>query len=63
MQELDFDHEAENAERCRKNFSGRKSRLKDSIHIPEITHELSAKRVLTMEYIKGICHTRLLTNS
>lgn len=46
--ELDFVHEAENAERCAKD-------LKDfsHIHIPKVYHELSKTRVLTAEFIDG----------
>lgn len=54
LQELDFDTEVENAERCRKHFSSRKGRLRESTHVPEIDLQLSSKRVITMEYITGM---------
>jgi len=49
LQELDFTHEADNATRYRKQF-------KDNPHIkvPEIFHEYSTTKVMTMEFISGI---------
>ncbi|GBF89209.1 hypothetical protein Rsub_01926 [Raphidocelis subcapitata] len=51
--ELNFQHEAANAERCRANFASAKSRLGDRVHIPETHPRLSSRRVLTMEFISG----------
>lgn len=45
--EMDFAHEARNAERAVKNFK----RIRTSLYIPEVL--FSSKRVLVMEYIKG----------
>ena len=53
FQELDFAHEAENADRCAANFRSKRSHVKNRIHIPKIYHKLSTKRVLAMEYING----------
>lgn len=53
LQELDFLHEGENADRCRQNFNSKKSKVRQRIHIPKIYHNKSSKRVLTMEYING----------
>lgn len=53
LQELDFAHEAENADRCAANFRSKRSRVKTRIHIPKIYHKLTTKRVLSMEYING----------
>lgn len=50
--ELDFVHEAKNAEECRSNLLG--SRLHRQVHIPEIFPSLSSSRILTMEVIDGI---------
>lgn len=47
--ELDFVHEADNADTIRRNFAG-----DPSVGVPEIYREFSARRVLTMELIEGI---------
>ncbi|BDA50400.1 AarF domain-containing protein kinase 1 [Coccomyxa sp. Obi] len=52
-QELDFSVEVANAERCRKNFSSKQSRVRGRVAVPEILHPLSSKRVLTMEFVTG----------
>jgi len=47
--ELDFKAEARNADKCREMFSG------DSrIAVPDIVHELSSSRVLTMSFEDGV---------
>ncbi|EFI28146.1 atypical/ABC1/ABC1-B protein kinase [Coprinopsis cinerea okayama7 len=45
--EMDFVHEAENAERTKRDFA----HVKTSLYIPEVIH--AAKRVLIMEFIEG----------
>ena len=45
--ELDFSHEAKNAERTAENFKG----VRTALYIPEVL--FSSKRVLVMEYIRG----------
>jgi ubiquinone biosynthesis protein len=47
--ELDYQYEAENQSRARKNFEG-----DDSVVIPKIYRDQSTKRVLTLERIDGI---------
>jgi len=47
--ELDFVHEADNADTMRRNFAG-----DPAVGVPEIYREFSARRVLTMELIEGI---------
>ncbi len=47
--ELDFEHEADNAETMRRNFAN-----DPSIVIPEIYREFTTRRVLTMELVEGI---------
>ncbi len=47
--ELDFVHEADNADTIRRNFAG-----DPAVGVPEIYREFSARRVLTMELIEGI---------
>jgi predicted unusual protein kinase regulating ubiquinone biosynthesis (AarF/ABC1/UbiB family) len=47
--ELDFEHEADNAETMRANFAE-----DPDVLIPEIYRELTTRRVLTMELMKGI---------
>lgn len=47
--ELDFAAEARNADKCREMFSG------DSrIAVPDIVHDLSSSRVLTMSFENGV---------
>jgi aarF domain-containing kinase len=48
--ELDFNHEAENGERCAKDLQHF-----NFIHIPKVHHDLTGTRVLTAEYIDGGC--------
>ncbi|KAJ3038025.1 putative aarF domain-containing protein kinase 1 [Rhizophlyctis rosea] len=45
-QELDFEHEAANAERVRRNFKGF-----STLHIPDV--HWAKRRILVMEYIRG----------
>lgn len=52
--ELDFVHEADNADVIRRNFAG-----DPALGVPEIYREFSARRVLTMELIEGIKITDL----
>jgi len=47
--ELDFEHEAENAERIRDNMSQR-----SDVIVPRVLRELSTKKVLVMEYVDGV---------
>ena len=47
--ELDFTHEAENAERMRAQLAGRAD-----VFVPAIVHERSSRRVLVMEYAPGV---------
>ncbi len=49
LKELDFNHEAENAIRFRKQFEGN-----PDIKVPQIYREFSTERVLTMEFISGL---------
>jgi len=51
--ELDFLHEAQNAERCRANFASKRSKLRGRVHVPEIYLDRSSHRVLTMEFVQG----------
>ncbi|VDD82524.1 unnamed protein product [Mesocestoides corti] len=54
-QELDFEQEAANAERCRKDLAVMGSlECGGPVHIPIVEHHLSSKRVLTTEFIDGI---------
>lgn len=48
-QELDYTHEAQNADRFKANFED-----DDTIYIPGIHWDFTTRRVLTMEYIHGI---------
>lgn len=47
--ELDFEHEADNAERIRANLSQR-----GDVVVPRVLRELSTKSVLVMEYVDGV---------
>lgn len=49
LQELDFSIEGKNAEKIGKQF-----KQDETVHIPKIYWEYSTKKVLTMEYLKGI---------
>lgn len=46
--ELDFEHEAQNAERIRANL-----RQRSDVIVPRVLRELSTKKVLVMEYVGG----------
>lgn len=48
LQELDFTHEAGNAERFAEQFRGN-----SSIKVPKLFRELSGEKILTMEFITG----------
>lgn len=48
--ELDFIHEADNADRCAKDLQHF-----NYIHIPKVFRELTGKRVLTAEFINDAC--------
>ncbi|MBP5640446.1 MAG: hypothetical protein J6X55_13260 [Victivallales bacterium] len=48
-QELDFCHELSNQEKFAAQFEGR-----EGIHVPKVYPELSSRRVLVMEFIRGI---------
>jgi len=47
--ELDFEHEAENADRIRANLLHR-----DDVVVPQVLRDYSTKKVLVMEYMPGI---------
>jgi ubiquinone biosynthesis protein len=47
-QELDFVREGRNADRFRKSFEG-----DGTVHVPKVYWDLTATRVLTMEYVDG----------
>ena len=49
IRELDFTHEASNAERFSKQFEGN-----DGIHVPAVLRQFTNGRVLTMEFIDGV---------
>jgi len=48
-EELDYSHEARNAERFAANFEG-----DESVHIPRVFSDTSTSRVLTLERVSGI---------
>ena len=48
MQELDFENEARNMERCRRDLSSL-----PWLHVPHVETSLSSRRVLTAEWIDG----------
>eukprot|EP00887_Chlorella_sp_A99_P007308 scaffold2.g7308.t1 len=52
--ELDFLHEAANAERCRAKLAGRACAVRGRVVVPEIDHARTSARVLTMEFIEGV---------
>ena len=54
--ELDFEHEAENLERCRAFFApgGEGASVGKSVVLPEVFYGLSSKRVLTMSFEEGV---------
>lgn len=54
-QELDFEREAANGDRCRDDLVILGT-LKPSgaVHVPAVEHKLSSKRILTSEFIDGI---------
>lgn len=49
VQETDYLREAQNAERFRENFRGWRG-----LHVPKIYWEYCSRRVLTMEFIRGV---------
>jgi len=49
LKELDFNIEANNIERFRRNFKD-----DNTVYIPRVFHDLSSKRILTIERIEGI---------
>mmetsp|Transcript_3442 Transcript_3442/g.9893 ORF Transcript_3442/g.9893 Transcript_3442/m.9893 type:complete len:315 (+) Transcript_3442:314-1258(+) len=51
--ELDFEHEAGNAERCRTNMASPRSMVGKQVIIPEVDLGRTSKRVLTMEFMEG----------
>ncbi|CAD7704627.1 unnamed protein product [Ostreobium quekettii] len=55
--ELDFVLEAANAEKCKRNLESPRSRVRGRVKVPEVIHNLTSKRVLTMEFIDGISVT------
>ena len=54
MQELDFEIEAANAKRCKRNLASKHSRVKGRVVVPEIHDHLVSKRVLVMEFMNGV---------
>ena len=55
LRELDYNHEAHNADRLRRNFSG-----DPDVYIPRVYWEYTARNVLTLEYRAGITLNRYL---
>ncbi|MCD6521603.1 2-polyprenylphenol 6-hydroxylase [Candidatus Calescamantes bacterium] len=49
LKEIDFNTEANNIDRFRRNFKG-----DDTVYIPKVFHDLSTKRILIIEKIEGI---------
>ena len=47
-EELDFEHEGENLEKCGRDLSQFRY-----VHVPQVKWKLSSKRVLTAEWIDG----------
>ncbi|OON16639.1 ABC1 family protein, partial [Opisthorchis viverrini] len=53
--ELDFENEADNAEKCAVHLAHLGTLRPDgAVHIPRVNRELTSKRVLTAEFIDGI---------
>ncbi|GAA30503.2 uncharacterized aarF domain-containing protein kinase 5 [Clonorchis sinensis] len=53
--ELDFENEADNAEKCALHLTHLGTLRPDgAVHIPRVNRELTSKRVLTAEFIDGI---------
>ena len=52
MNEVDFNNEANNAERLRELIDGDKD-LRERAYVPRVFRQLSSKRVLTTEWIEG----------
>ncbi|KAK9846458.1 hypothetical protein WJX81_004311 [Elliptochloris bilobata] len=50
--ELDFEVEAANAERCRRNLASPHSAVRGRVHVPVILPHFTSQRVLTMELIE-----------
>lgn len=55
LRELDYKHEARNAERLRRNFSG-----DPAVYLPRVYWEYTTRNVLTLEYRAGITLNRYL---
>lgn len=54
-QELDFEQEASNSERCRDDLANMGTlQPHGAVHVPTVEHGLTSKRVLTTEFIDGI---------
>ncbi|KAM7536462.1 hypothetical protein Aperf_G00000088727 [Anoplocephala perfoliata] len=54
-QELDFEQEAANSERCRDDLATMGTlQPHGTVHVPAVEHALTSKRVLTTEFIDGI---------
>ena len=51
--ELDFEHEASNAERCRARLAAPACRVRGRVAVPAIDHARTAPRVVTMEFVDG----------
>ncbi|KAL3314418.1 putative aarF domain-containing protein kinase 5 [Cichlidogyrus casuarinus] len=55
LQELDFENEAYNSQRCAKDLHQLGTRKRNgTVHVPTVHPELTCKRVLTTEFIDGI---------
>ncbi|GIL43460.1 hypothetical protein Vafri_933 [Volvox africanus] len=55
--ELDFRHEASNAERCRANLQRSAQQgawHAGRVHVPDVDYRTSSNRILTMEFIDGV---------
>lgn len=57
-EEMDFVHEAANAEEIHKNFRGH-----PRVIVPRVIHELVRKRVIVLEYVEGVRVDRLTPRS
>lgn len=53
MNEVDFEHEADNAEKMAAFVTSDPS-LRDRVYVPKVYRELSSKRVLTIEWVDGV---------
>lgn len=52
--ELNFQHEAQNAARCRDNLNSPRSTVATRVHVPYVYEDMVSPRVLTMEFIDGV---------